>query len=55
MLKKQIILPKENETETELKSAEKDLLNEADFSDNIPASVGKYTTKDLAEKVKRSS
>lgn len=52
MLKKQIILPKREE---ELKSVEKDLLNEADFSDNIPASVVEYATKNLKEKVKRSS
>lgn len=55
MLKKQIILPKRDETEAELKSATKDLLNEADFSDNIPASVSEYTTKNLKEKVKRST
>lgn len=55
MLKKQIILPKSNKPEAELKSAAKDLLNEADFSDNIPASVSEYTTKNLKEKVKRSS
>lgn len=53
LLKKQIILPKREGKE--LKSAANDLLNEADFSDNIPASVGKYKTKDLAEKVKRST
>ncbi|MEO8072341.1 MAG: hypothetical protein ABI891_15155 [Acidobacteriota bacterium] len=55
-LKKQIILPKRNETERkEIKSSANDLLNEADFSDNIPASIGEYTTKNLREKVKRSS
>ncbi len=55
ILKKQIILPKRGETETVLKSAKNDLLNEADFSDNIPAGIGEFTTKNLKEKVKRST
>lgn len=53
-LKKQIILPKraENEEKTkDLKSAQtKELLNEADFSDAVPARSKKYTTKNLKEK-----
>lgn len=53
MLKKQIILPKRDENKAELTSAKNDLLNEADFSDNIPASVAEYTTKNLREKVNR--
>lgn len=55
ILKKQIILPKRDETKAELKSAAKKMLNEADFSNNVPASVGEHTTKNLREKVKRST
>lgn len=33
----------------------KELLNEADFLDAVPASVTEYTTKNLKEKVRRSS
>ena len=59
-LKKQIILPKRAENEEnpkELKSVPtKELLNEADFSDIIPASVtAEYTTKNLKEKANHSS
>ncbi len=55
ILKKQIILPKRDETKVELKSVKNDLLNEADFSENIPAGIGEFTTKNLREKVKRST
>lgn len=58
-LKKQIILPKRGNDEEKTKdlSAAKDRksLKEADFSNNVPASVTEYTTKDLKEKSKRSS
>jgi len=58
-LKKQIILPKRAENEEkskELKSVQtNELLDEADFSDIIPASVSEYTTKNLKEKANRSS
>lgn len=58
ILKKQIILPKRAEDEENAKELEsvptKELLNEADFSDIVPASVAEYTTKNLKEKVNRS-
>jgi len=58
-LKKQIIPPSRAENEEkqeEIKSAQtNDLLNEADFSDIIPAIVTEYTTKNLKEKANRSS
>ncbi|MEO6589476.1 MAG: hypothetical protein ABIP06_09245 [Pyrinomonadaceae bacterium] len=59
LLKRQI--PKRNDnTENENtllveKTKTKDLLNEADLSDVVPASVTEYTTKNLKEKVRRSS
>ena len=58
LLKKQIAKPKQSEENKpeELKAIlPKELLNEADFSDNIPASIGEYTTKNLKEKVRRLS
>ena len=58
-LKKQIILPKRAENEESPKESEsvptKELLNEVDFSDIIPASVAEYTTKNLKEKANRAS
>lgn len=54
-LKKQIVLPKRDETEAELKSATNDLLNEADFSDNIPASVVERKTTKLETKISRQN
>lgn len=58
-LKKQIILPRRAESEEqtdELNAAPiKELLNEADFSDAIPASVTERTTRSLKEKIERSS
>ncbi len=44
----------ENEKFLESKPT-KDLLDEADFSQNIPASVTERTTRNLKEKIKRSS
>lgn len=58
LLKKQIAKPKQSEENKpqELKSIPaNELLNEADFSDNVPASIAEYTTKNLKEKVRRSS
>ncbi len=58
LLKKQIAKPNQREENKpqELKSVlTNDLLNEADFTDNVPASVAEYTTKNLKEKVGRSS
>lgn len=59
ILKKQIILPKRAEDEENAKELEsvptKELLNEADFSDVIPATVTEYTTKNIKEKANRSS
>lgn len=58
-LKKQISLPRRagSEAQTgELNSAPtKELLTEADFSDAIPASVTERTTRNLKEKIERSS
>lgn len=59
LLKKQIAKPKRAEAEQKPKEFESvptnELLNEADFSDTVPASVVEYTTKNLQEKVRRSS
>lgn len=59
ILKKQIILPNRAENEENAKELEsvptKELLNEADFSNIIPASVTENTTTNLTEKVRRSS
>lgn len=56
-LKKQIILPKRTETKEKLKEIEsvptKELLKEADFSDNVPTSVVEYTTRKLKTKFNR--
>ncbi len=57
LLKKQISKPKRKEDERTSKefapATTKELLNEADFSDNVSASVAEYTTKNLKEKVVR--
>ena len=58
LLKKQIAKPKRSEENKpeELKAVPtNELLNEADLSDNVPASIAEYTTKNLKEKVSRSS
>lgn len=56
-LKKQIILTKRTEDEEKPEEIEsvptKELLNEADFSDNMPASVAEYTTRKLKTKINR--
>lgn len=59
LLKKQIILPRRAEIEEKPKEVEsfatRELLNEADLSDRVPASVTENTTKNLTSKVERSS
>jgi len=59
ILKKQIILPKHAENEEnpeELESVPaKELLNKADFSHVIPATITEYITKNLKEKANRAS
>lgn len=56
-LKKQIISSKHAETKEKLKEIEfvpkQELLKEADFSDNVPASVVEYTTRKLKTEIKR--
>lgn len=56
-LKKQIILPKRADTKEKSEEIEsvptKELLNEADFSDNVPASVAEYPTRKLKTKINR--
>ena len=55
-LKKQIVSPNfNNPGKTDLHRAEQELLKKADFSDIVPPSVSEFTTKNLKEKVKRST
>ena len=59
LLKKQIVKPnrvEDTETPKEFESVPtRELLNEADFSANVPVSVVENTTKNLKEKIRRSS
>lgn len=58
-LKKQIVLPRRGEPGQSTDESEGvptgQLLNEADLSDAVPASVTEFTTRDLKNKARRSS